>query len=314
MMRLPELPQRARMQLRAAWAEAVGVPITAFDGEGVTWVPRDDLHSVVVVELGTAMAVAAPQRALALLETQHRTTLARPNATAAALPGSLPIGSAHLLFTGTRPAAPRHAVVPGDDRDLVKVRAAVAEDEWSEAGVEPMERHWAVRDGREPLAVAGYQRWHTTIAHIGVVAATEHRGRGYGPRRRPAPSAPRSTRGSSRSGAPAPATPRRCGSPTGSASRASARSRPSRSLTGAEGGAGPSARAEAERVPRRVEEDAERLARLVVVLRRTEPDDGRLALVEVVDDDVEVHLLRVSWPGQSGAEYCSTCWKQIIWP
>lgn len=179
MMRLPDLPQRARMQLRAAWAEAVGVPITAFDGEGVTWVPREDLHSVVVVELGTAMAVAAPQRALTLLATQHRTTLRDATATAAALPGSLPVGSAHLLFTGTRPAAASHPVVPGDDRDLVKVRAAVTETEWAEAGVEPMERHWAVRDGRDPLAVAGYQRWHTTIAHIGVVAATGHRGHGY---------------------------------------------------------------------------------------------------------------------------------------
>lgn len=179
MMRMPDLPHRDRMQLRAAWADAVGVPASAFDGTGVTWVPREDLDSVIVVELGTAMAVAAPTRALALLETQHRATLRDASATAALLPGSLAIGSAHLLFTGNRPAAPSHAVVPGDDRDLVKVRAAVAEDEWAEAGVEPMERHWAVRDGREPRAVAGYQRWHTTIAHIGVVVASGHRGRGY---------------------------------------------------------------------------------------------------------------------------------------
>lgn len=179
MMRLPDVPQRDRMQLRAAWADAVGVPVTAFDGEGVTWVEREDLDSVIVVELGTAMAVAAPRRALALLETQHRVTLRSAEATAAALPGSHVIGSAHLLFTGTRPAAASHPVVPGDDRDLVKVRAAVADDEWAEAGVEPMERHWAVRDGGEPLAVAGYQRWHSTIAHVGVVVATPHRGRGY---------------------------------------------------------------------------------------------------------------------------------------
>lgn len=176
---MPDVPQRDRMQLRAAWAEALGVPATAFDGSGVTWMRRDDLDSVVVVELGAAMAVAAPARALATLETQHRVTLRDAAAIAALLPGSQPIGSAHLLFTGTRPAAASHEVVPGEDRDLVKVRAAVADDEWAEAGVEPMEHHWAVRDGAEPVAVAGCQPWHATIGHIGVVVASGRRRRGY---------------------------------------------------------------------------------------------------------------------------------------
>ncbi len=176
---MPDVPQRDRMQLRVAWADAMGVATTAFDGVGVTWIARDDLDSVIVVELGAAMAVAAPLRALVTLETQHRVTLRDAASIAAVLPGSQPIGSAHLLFTGSRPAAGGHAVVPGDDRDLVKVRAAVADDEWAEAGVEPMAHHWAVRDGLEPVAVAGYQPWHSTIAHIGVVAATRHRRRGY---------------------------------------------------------------------------------------------------------------------------------------
>ncbi len=176
---MPDVPQRDRMQLRAAWADALGVPARAFDGAGVTWTRRDDLDSVIVVELGTAMAVAAPTRALTTLETQHRVTLRDAAAIAALLPGSQPIGSAHLLFTGSRPAASSLEVVPGEDRDLVKVRAAVVDEEWAEAGVEPMAHHWAVRDGREPLAVAGYQRWHTTIAHIGVVVAARHRRRGF---------------------------------------------------------------------------------------------------------------------------------------
>ena len=41
-----------------------------------------------------------------------------------------------------------------------------------------------------------------------------------------------------------------------------------------------------------VEEDAERRARLVLVLGRAEREHGRLGRVEVVDHDVEVHLLR----------------------
>lgn len=176
---MPDVPQRDRVQLRAAWAEALGVPATAFDGAGVTWTRREDLDSVIVVELGAAMAVAAPARALTVLETQHRVTLRDAAAIAALLPGSQPIGSAHLLFTGTRPAAASHDVVRGEDRDLVKVREAVPDAEWAEAGVEPMAHHWAVREDGEPVAVAGYQPWHSTIAHVGVVVATRHRRRGY---------------------------------------------------------------------------------------------------------------------------------------
>ncbi|UOW01780.1 GNAT family N-acetyltransferase [Agrococcus sp. SCSIO52902] len=180
MMGMPDVPQRDRARLRAAWAEALGTAPRAFDGDGVTPIARDDLDSVVVVELGTAMVVAGPAPALAATRTLGRAALRDAAAIAEALPGSRAIGSAHLLFTGTRPAHPPHEVVPATDRDLVLVREAVALEEWEEAGVEPMERLWAVRDGAQPLAVAGYQRWRSTIAHIGVVAAASHRGRGLG--------------------------------------------------------------------------------------------------------------------------------------
>src|SRR5579859_2651651 len=53
-----------------------------------------------------------------------------------------------------------------------------------------------------------------------------------------------------------------------------------------------SAEAQAERVAGRVEEDPEGLARLVLVLGRAEREHLRLGGVEVVDDHVEVHLLR----------------------
>jgi hypothetical protein len=50
---------------------------------------------------------------------------------------------------------------------------------------------------------------------------------------------------------------------------------------------------EAERVSGRVQEDAERLTRLHLVLAGTERDDGRLTGVEVGDLEIEVELLRV---------------------
>jgi hypothetical protein len=50
-------------------------------------------------------------------------------------------------------------------------------------------------------------------------------------------------------------------------------------------------------VPRRVKEHAERRARLVLVPGRAELKHRCLGAVKVVDDDIEVHLLRHLLPG-----------------
>ena len=50
-----------------------------------------------------------------------------------------------------------------------------------------------------------------------------------------------------------------------------------------------------------IEEDAEVLSRLFGCLARADVDHGRLGGVEVVDDDIEVHLLRMVLPGPAGS-------------
>ena len=59
-----------------------------------------------------------------------------------------------------------------------------------------------------------------------------------------------------------------------------------------------------------VEEHSERLSRLFGGFARTDLEHGFLGHVEVVDHDVEVHLLRVGLTGQLGAWYSSTCWMR----
>ena len=59
--------------------------------------------------------------------------------------------------------------------------------------------------------------------------------------------------------------------------------------------------AQAERVAGRVEEHPERLPRLQLVLDGAEGQHLRLGLVEVVDPQVEVLLLRVLLPRPLGA-------------
>ncbi|MCH1881516.1 GNAT family N-acetyltransferase [Agrococcus sp. ARC_14] len=175
----PDLPQREGARLRSAWAEALGATPSALEGTGITRVERADLGAVIVLVLGAATVVAAPPSAKRAIAALPLAALHDVEAIAAALPGSRAIGTAHLLFTGTRPAHPAHAVVPATSLDVAAVGAAMDEDEWAEAGVQGMERRWAVHDEQHAAAVAGYQRWHGTIAHVGVAAVPEHRRRGY---------------------------------------------------------------------------------------------------------------------------------------
>ncbi|WP_206448045.1 GNAT family N-acetyltransferase [Agrococcus sp. KRD186] len=178
----PDVPQRDGARLRAAWADALGTAPSALEGTGITRVERADLDAVIVLELGAATVVAAPPSAKAPLAALPAWALRDADAIAAALPGSRAIGTAHLLFAGARPAHPQHRVVEAVSLDIASVGAAVPEDEWDEAGVQAMERRWAVRDERDDTAaaVAGYQHWHGTIAHLGVATAPAQRGRGYG--------------------------------------------------------------------------------------------------------------------------------------
>ena len=176
----PDVPQRDGLRLRAAWADALGTAPSALEGTGVTRVERADLDAVVIVRLGAATVVAAPPSARTALAALPPAALHDADAVAAALPGSRAIGTAHLLFTGARPAHPPHALHEATSLDVASVGATLPEDEWAEAGVQTMEHRWAVHDAQgEATAVAGYQPWHGTVAHLGVAAVPRHRRQGF---------------------------------------------------------------------------------------------------------------------------------------
>ena len=183
----PDLPQREGVQLRTAWADALGTVPSALEGTGITRVERPDLDAVITVTLGRATVIAAPPSATAALAALPLAALHDADTIAAVLPGARTIGTAHLLFTGTRPPHPRHPVVEAGSLDVASVGAALPEDEWAEAGVQEMEHRWVVRgeedaDGQgsdDAVAIAGYQRWHGTVAHVGVAAAPAQRGQGF---------------------------------------------------------------------------------------------------------------------------------------
>jgi RimJ/RimL family protein N-acetyltransferase len=71
-----------------------------------------------------------------------------------------------------------------DDPAVSRLRASCAPEEWEHGGSDPhaVPTFGCVSEGGEVLAMAGYQVWGGTIAHISVVTAPHARGRDFGRR------------------------------------------------------------------------------------------------------------------------------------
>jgi len=79
------------------------------------------------------------------------------------------------------PASPDVRVLTVDDEPaLARLRAAVTETEWEQGGSEIVHPAAGSFVGGELAAVAGYEVWGKSIAHISVVAHPAHRGKGHG--------------------------------------------------------------------------------------------------------------------------------------
>jgi GNAT superfamily N-acetyltransferase len=79
------------------------------------------------------------------------------------------------------PASPDVRIVTVDDEPaLVRLRAAVTETEWEQGGSEIVHPAAGSFAGGELAAVAGYEVWGKSIAHITVVTHPAHRGKGHG--------------------------------------------------------------------------------------------------------------------------------------
>ncbi|TMR18685.1 GNAT family N-acetyltransferase [Nonomuraea turkmeniaca] len=179
-------------QARRLWAGLARVPATfpLRGGVNVVVAPESSLCPpgwAGVVALDGAVLATVPDAGL--IE-PLRGTLVRQVREADIDLGSLPsrlsavevLGPATLAYLDAEDFVPAHAEVervPVDHHDVRALMAAVEKADADESGLEGITSPaFVVRAGRDVVAAAGYRSWLGMAAHVCVLTAPGHRGRG----------------------------------------------------------------------------------------------------------------------------------------
>ncbi|WP_062077216.1 GNAT family N-acetyltransferase [Demequina globuliformis] len=165
-----------------AWSERLGVPTPWFDAAGSRLVERESMEAVVSVTFAATHVVLGPGRALGLLAPWSGTEHLEPSMMMSLLAELQPreVGTATLSFRDAEMPT-RGEAEAGTPEAIAAVRGEASDAEWAESGLADMSDRWVVR-GRDgaPASVAGYEPWAGSLAHLGVLTSSLHRGRGYG--------------------------------------------------------------------------------------------------------------------------------------
>ena len=179
----PAVSSTVLKRVRVAWAGQLSIPVDALRSAGTRFFAREGATAVVALELGGARVLVAPPSACSRLGSLDEELLLDVDTLASRL-GQFqprPIGVASLAYGDARPRIRGSVGVEPADRAMVEaLRHRCSTDEWDESGLSQMPHRWAgFTSGGHLAAVAGYERWGTDIAQLGVVADPSERGRGY---------------------------------------------------------------------------------------------------------------------------------------
>jgi hypothetical protein len=141
-----------------------------------------------IVSLGDAVIATAPDDHLAgivrrVLGGLSPTAITDPAVVRDVLPVGQMLGPATLAYcdtAGFRPAGSEAVeAIPAGHADLTGLLSRVPAEDADECGLADItSRAFVVRSGAEVVAAAGYEMWPGDAAHIGVLTAPAHRGRG----------------------------------------------------------------------------------------------------------------------------------------
>ncbi|MFF0435566.1 GNAT family N-acetyltransferase [Streptomyces sp. NPDC004327] len=179
---------------RGLWETLAAAPVSFAPSGGATVVvsPESGLCPpswAGIVVLGDAAIVTAPTGAAARALRYAMANVPTDSLTAAdviqtVLPVAEVLGPATLGYVsseGFRPAATGAAIeesAPGHQELHGLVRSAGQQDA-DESGMEEITSPaFVVREGADVIAAAGYRTWPASTAHISVLTAPRHRGRG----------------------------------------------------------------------------------------------------------------------------------------
>lgn len=146
-----------------------------------------------ILVVGPAPLVSLPRAALEALASRARTWSSALVADASALaaelrpleverivgPAFIGYGTAETLDLTLAPGA--RALTSADDAAVAGLRAACGDEAWDHGGSDPraVPTFGCFDDRGALLTLAGYKTWGGEIAHIAIVSAPDHRGRGY---------------------------------------------------------------------------------------------------------------------------------------
>jgi GNAT superfamily N-acetyltransferase len=177
---------------RDLWVRLAGVPVAFPTTDAVTVVvaPASRLCPpgwTGIVVLGGAGIATAPDAdaASALRAALQRLPVTAATDTArvrAELPVTDVLGPATLAYLHEADLSPRVSGAPVEraTRDLDDLLAVAAPDEVAESGMDAITSDaFVVRHDGRIVAAAGHVRWLDTAAHLCVLAAPDHRGRGH---------------------------------------------------------------------------------------------------------------------------------------
>lgn len=177
---------------RELWTQIAAAPIH-FPDQGINLVvsPASGLCPagwIGLVVLGDAAIGTAPDQARveamsARLAGNSPARLYEPAFAATAFGGTEMIGPvtlAYLATEGFRPCpGPVVEELPADHDDMRTLELLCSAEERAEVSIDQLTSPaFAIRDGREIIAAAGYVRWPRDTAHMAILTAPQARGRG----------------------------------------------------------------------------------------------------------------------------------------
>ncbi|MDJ0523201.1 MAG: GNAT family N-acetyltransferase [Planctomycetota bacterium] len=153
-----------------------------------------DATGIWILVVGPAPLVSLPQAAYdtlaerardwspALVEDPAALTAAIAPRRAEKIIGPAFIGYGTSDTLDLTPASRARPLTPADDEAVAALRAACSEEAWDHGGTDPhaVPAFGCFDERGRLMALAGYKTWGEAIAHIAIVSAPEHRGRGLG--------------------------------------------------------------------------------------------------------------------------------------
>ncbi|HUW78524.1 MAG TPA: GNAT family N-acetyltransferase [Candidatus Nanopelagicaceae bacterium] len=181
------LSAAARATIREMWASRFGVPVAHLESVGLNYVAKENSTWVVILDLEGSQVVLAPPYAIPLLSPLGSKELLDLDSLVLALSdfSPRPYGKGRLLYAEIETRAPNSnqsiRITSGEQIDRFLLKCSEAEVE--ESGIGKTETRFGEFDANGDLvALAGYETWNGSVAHLGVLVDPLLRSRGIGQR------------------------------------------------------------------------------------------------------------------------------------